>query len=77
MKSYAEVVALRDALWDSLLNGGGATSITIGDRQISYGSTDDMFNHINQLNRTIQVYDRRTASRNPYTIKAKWTRRPQ
>lgn len=70
--TYAEAIAIRDAIEDSLLSGAGIQSVQIGDRQITYSSEMDARRMLNQLNRDILAYERRQSNINPEIRTPRW-----
>lgn len=71
--TYADAITLRDALEAALLSGAGARTVIVGDRTISYNSAADVRQALAEVNRSIAVYNRRSAGQNPNASRAKWT----
>lgn len=70
--TYAEAVALRDAINAALLSGAGVSSLQVGDRTITYESPADARRMLNQLNRDIAAYNNKAANRNPSRVTPRW-----
>lgn len=70
--TYAEAIALRDAIEANLLAGAGIASVQIGDRQITYKSAQGARELLSQLNRDIAAYENRQVNRNPSVVTPRW-----
>ena len=70
--TYAEAITLRDALEAALLSGGGLASVQIGDRTVTYQSASAARSALNQINRDILAFERRSANVNPSVVTPRW-----
>ena len=70
--TYAEALTMRDALEAQLLAGAGLASVQIGDRTITYQTQAQARSALNQLNRDILSYERRSANINPTVSTPRW-----
>jgi len=72
--TYAEAVSLKSAIETALLTAStaGAVSVSHGDRSIVYGSPKEARTMIAELNRSIQVYNRKSKNRNPHWTSPIW-----
>lgn len=70
--TYADAVALRDALEAALLSGAGVSSVQIGDRTVTYQSASAARSALSQLNRDIAAYERGASNINPHVSTPRW-----
>lgn len=69
--TYAEAVALRDAIEAKLLEGAGVSLIQIGDRQVTYNPFRAE-ETLARLNRDIAAHERRQSGLNPSISRARF-----